>query len=313
MCYSAMVEQNVKKLGFRYKARIDQGLFDDLFTRRLDGEAIKFPLALDAFFIKEAETPGEKEIKKLAEEYQKRQISEIETDIFKQKKRLADAERKLAVKPVKSTENDKRIATNKINLGLKKIEKLQKLKLDDSDSRIYPKMYSPLILQEGSQRVLRLARYHLRPSSETEEFDKTHDGCYNARQDSLLKVAFWRDVLGENHGIWPIKKFFENVHKTVHGKPQNAVLCFEPREGGEIVVPALYDHWKQGQRELDSFAIITSDPNPEVKAAGHDRTPIALKEDKIDTWLNTKAMEKKQWIEFLSDKRLFYFEHSLVA
>jgi putative SOS response-associated peptidase YedK len=104
-------------------------------------------------------------------------------------------------------------------------------------------------------------------------------------------------------------KFYENVHLG----NQNIVLQFAPREGGMIVVPALFDQWQEGKTTLDSFAVITSDPNPEVKAAGHDRTPIALPESNVGTWLHPELKDKKEWVEFLNEKRKFYFENQEVA
>lgn len=44
-----------------------------------------------------------------------------------------------------------------------------------------------------------------------------------------------------------------------------------------MYVPCLFSHWtdpKGQEPELWSFAAITDDPEPEVAAAGHDRTII---------------------------------------
>jgi putative SOS response-associated peptidase YedK len=309
MCYSALVLQKAKDLGLRYYARVQTDMIEEYIRRRLNGEDVKVALGFDYEWIKSAETPAEKEIAKLIKECHKQQIGQFETEMFKQKKRLNEAEKKLAVKTTKVSENDKRIATNKISSLLGKIEVIQKLKLIEANYRIYPKMFSPLVVEEDGKRSVILARYGIRPSNETEEFDKKYDGAYNARRDNLLKVKFWKDLLGKNHCILPIQRFYENVNQN----GRNIVLEFAPKEGGEIILPGLWDTWGKGKDRLDTFAVITDDPNPEVSAAGHDRTPIPMKDENIDLWLSPESKEPKEWTEFLKDKRSFYFQHSKVA
>ncbi len=47
MCYSAMVQQNLKDLGLRYHARLDIESFESFFQRRLNGEPLKSALGLE--------------------------------------------------------------------------------------------------------------------------------------------------------------------------------------------------------------------------------------------------------------------------
>src|SRR5687767_12764331 len=101
MCYSALVSQKAKDLGLTYKARVQIDMYENYMLRRLDGEDIKVALGFDYEWIKSAETPGEKKVAKLIKECHKQQIGEFETEIFKQKKRLNEAEKKLAVKTTK--------------------------------------------------------------------------------------------------------------------------------------------------------------------------------------------------------------------
>ena len=52
-----MVEQNAKKIGFRYKARVQPDMYDDLFRRRLEGEKLLVNKAMELQFTEEAKTP----------------------------------------------------------------------------------------------------------------------------------------------------------------------------------------------------------------------------------------------------------------
>jgi hypothetical protein len=51
MCYSAMVEQDLKSLARRFNAQVDYATFEDMMRRRADGEAFNIGKALEANFL----------------------------------------------------------------------------------------------------------------------------------------------------------------------------------------------------------------------------------------------------------------------
>ncbi|MCB1561313.1 MAG: hypothetical protein KDI75_09500, partial [Xanthomonadales bacterium] len=65
--------------------------------------------------------------------------------------------------------------------------------------------------------------------------------------------------------------------------------------------------------DLDSFAMITDEPPPEVAAAGHDRCIINIKPDHIDAWLNPDPANLDAIYAILDDKAKPYYEHRLAA
>ena len=69
-----------------------------------------------------------------------------EQEVFKQKKRLADAERKLKVKETKAALNERRVATSKIEASLERIALLNGTQPHEDDNRIFPMTYAPIIL-----------------------------------------------------------------------------------------------------------------------------------------------------------------------
>jgi putative SOS response-associated peptidase YedK len=133
----------------------------------------------------------------------------------------------------------------------------------------------------------------------------------------------WKFEFGKNHGIVVIKKFFENVKRHDYEKrklkkgeePENMVLRFEPRGFEHIYVPCLYDIWhdEKGKAALHSFALITTDPPPEVAAAGHNRCPIFLKESAIDSWLFPQGKSKKELYAILGERERPFYEHQIAA
>src|SRR5690606_40570510 len=55
--------------------------------------------------------------------------------------------------------------------------------------------------------------------------------------------------------------------------------------GEPMLIACLWSHWSDpqgGEPELYSFAAITDDPEPEVAAAGHDRTVINIRPEHVE-------------------------------
>jgi len=309
MCYSALVNQHVKSLGLTYKARIQLDLFEELFVDRVAGSGAKIPRALENAFLEKPETFAERRIEKAIRDYRAAEVEKMRADLGAQEKRLIAAEKTLLTKVTKKAQNDQRIAGNKIESLTAKIARIDSTELYEGDSRIYPGQYAPLIVSEAGERVIRPFRYHLRPRGQGPEFDRKFDGNYNARRDRLSEVFWWKSVFGKNHGLLPIKAFFENVARG----DENVVLRFEPRDLGEMIVPCIFDRNEEGPFTLDSFALITDEPNPEVAAAGHDRTPIILREKYIDLWLLTDGKPLSAFEPALGDKQPTYFDHAVAA
>ena len=319
MCYSAMVEQDLKSLARRFNALVDYASFEEMMRRRADGEAISIGKGLETNFYT-AESDAEMRSKAHVDRYHEQVGSKLEAALFAQKKRLADADRSLALKENKKALEDKRIATNKIDWHLKKIAALKRTELKASDSRIFPFWYAPLIVMETGKRVIKPMRYHCRPNGKPASYDKRYDGLYNARRDNL--EGFWKELFGVRHGVLVATSFFENVSRHAFEKrelepgekPQNIVLHFNPQTGQDMMLACMWDHWSaNGEPDLYSFTAITDEPPEEVAAAGHDRCVIPLTEANLDAWLNPAGLETSELYQLLDDRSRPYYEHELAA
>src|SRR4030095_10152388 len=107
MCYSAKVSQNIKDLARQFSATMDYSEVERLMLERLAGRPIRLARGFEWNFAN-AQTPEERRIKELGEAYRAKKVAELEQDLFKQKKRLADAERKLKINETKAALNDQR-------------------------------------------------------------------------------------------------------------------------------------------------------------------------------------------------------------
>lgn len=302
MCYSARVWADYRKYQREFGTAFSIGEFAKLIHDREAGAKLKLPRALDLALAGEAaEGVGESIAR-----WTRNQIAGLEQEIFKQRKRLADAERALATKPTKKAAEDQRIATNKVEAALDRLADLKRSEPLPKDSRIFPGMYAPVMVLEGGKRVLRPMRYQCRPEGKPALYDRKYPGTYNARRDNL--EGFWKSLFGVRHGLMVADVFYENVTGP-DGK--NQVLAFTPKTGEPMLIACLWSPWSGDGEELLSFAAITDDPEPEVAAAGHDRTIINIKPEHVDAWL--AGGDPQAMYRIFDDKRHPFYEHRLAA
>ena len=95
-----MVEQDLKSLARRFNAQVDYASFEEMMRRRADGQAFNIGKALEANFYN-PQSDAEMLIKAHIDRYHEQTGKQLETALFAQKKRLADAERSLATKKTK--------------------------------------------------------------------------------------------------------------------------------------------------------------------------------------------------------------------
>ncbi|KGM54195.1 hypothetical protein N799_09960 [Lysobacter arseniciresistens ZS79] len=304
MCYSAQVWASYEKYVRLYGAHIDIRTFHDLYVRKRQGDKLKTPKAMDVAF--DATDPATAPTAALVREIHAAEVATLEQELFKQRKRLADAERALQSKTTKKAQEDQRIAGTKVDQLKARLARLKQAEPAPADSRIYPGMYAPVMVWKDGQRVVRPMRYQCRPAGKPAFYDRKFPGTYNARRDNL--EGFWAPLFGHTHAVMVADRFYENV-ETPAG---NAVLEFAPRTGEPMLIACLWSRWGAGDDDLLSFAAITDDPEPEVAAAGHDRTIINLKPEHLDAWLRPTGDLQVLYAIF-DDKQHPYYEHRKAA
>lgn len=315
MCYSAQIWSDYRKYVRAYGADIDIDAFVELFWARQDSDRIKVPLALEAAF---SAPQGEQEtrVQGLIGQYRLQQATKLERELFKQRQRLADAERTLLTKTTKAALEAKRISSTKIEWAMSKLADLRRTEMRASDSRIYPGYYAPVMIVEHGRRVIRPMRYQCRPAGKPAFNDSKFPGTYNARRDNL--EGFWKGQFGHTHGLIVVNAFYEHVSMPKQAGPdgevENVILEFKPRPTQDMLVACLWSHWTgAGEPDLYSFAAITDDPPPEVSAAGHDRCIIPIKPEHVDAWLNPDPGNLKAQYAILDDRERPYYEHRQAA
>src|SRR6185437_30333 len=118
MCYSALVISGWKRFVSQTGIKIDLREFAELEEKRYrETTEFKIPRRFDREF-SEPQSDDERAFKALNEQYRREQTGKPEKETFAQRKRMADAERKLSEKPTKTAAEDKRIAGNKVQQAL---------------------------------------------------------------------------------------------------------------------------------------------------------------------------------------------------
>jgi putative SOS response-associated peptidase YedK len=310
MCYSARIESKWKRYVREMEARIEYSDFLELARLRLaDPSQYRLPRGFDLEFA-DAQTDEERAIGGLVGQYRRGQVTKLETEIFAQRKRQAEAERKLAVIQTKAAAESMRIATSKVQQAMGKLSLLTDDQPHADDYRIFPRNYAPIMLMRGGVKVLAPARYLLRQPGKPAFMDDKLSGNYNARRDNLTK--FWRREFGASHAIMAIQSFYENV---TGADGQNQVLHFIPKPAGVMLIACLFAEWsdpKSGEKLL-SFAAVTDEPPEEVSAAGHDRMVIRLTPQNVDRWLTPQGRSDEELQAILSERQPAYYEHRVAA
>lgn len=335
MCYSAMIWADFRRYTREWQAKLSIDDFVRLFWwkwnpdeiyRKRRGRPI-IPRSLEEAF-RYPQTEEEAQIKTYIDEYRASDEMSMQAEIFKQRTRLADAERDLAERaqadppkdPTKKLLTDLRVAPKKIEQNKAWIHDLHRTEAKAIDSRMFPLMFVPVMIVENGERIIKPMRYQCRPLNTPPKIDQQYPGTYNARRDNLAG-PFWKSLFGRSHGLIVASRFFENVprHKAEHRElregeePENLILEFNPQNGQDMLVACIWSHWRgPGEEDLLSFAAITDEPPEEVAAAGHDRCIMPIQPEHVDEWLQPRGNLKRMQ-EILDDRERPYYEHRLAA
>ena len=318
MCYSAEAWTLYDGYKKQFDAEIDIKAFWELYLGREEkyrhrnklSDGTKIPKGMDLNFLR-PRTELERKIQDLIGEWNGRKLAESEDELAKQESRLAAAEEKLAMKQTKTALNEQRIATNKIKQMTRWIADAKRTShKPETDDRIFPMWYAPVLLIEDGKPVVRPMRYLCRPQGMEASSDYTREGKvsgkYNARRDNLTR--FWRPQFGHTHCLMLAETFYENVDD---GKGGSKEIQFRPRTGETMFIACLYSHWtdpKCKEPDLWSFAAITDEPEPEVAAQGHDRTIINIRSEHVQSWLRPDGRSDDELFSIFDDKRHPYYD-----
>lgn len=106
----------------------------------------------------------------------------------------------------------------------------------------------------------------------------------NARAESAATKPAFRDSFVARRCLVPATGFFEWTKRGRDRQPWNLRM-----KGGRLFAMAgLWARWKNGETVLESFTILTGEPNA-VAAPIHDRMPVILPDSAWEAWLDPRT------------------------
>jgi putative SOS response-associated peptidase YedK len=149
---------------------------------------------------------------------------------------------------------------------------------------IAPTQEAPVIRAEaGGARELRLLRWGLVPSWAKDL--KVGTKMINARSEGAEEKPAFRAAIRQRRCVVPASGFFEWQGDAGRKQPFAITVPEQPL----LAFAGLWERWKPRDGEpVETFTIMTTDANEQV-ARIHDRMPVILPMDAIDTWLTGPA------------------------
>lgn len=120
----------------------------------------------------------------------------------------------------------------------------------------------------------------------------------NARAETVRQKPAFREAFQERRCIVPADGFYE---WQAQGRKKTP-FWFHPAQGKVLRFAGLYETWKHqatGDR-LTTFAILTTAAN-DVVGPVHDRMPVILAPENVQTWLTASADEAAQLLRTAAD------------
>lgn len=74
----------------------------------------------------------------------------------------------------------KRIATDKVDARLRRLDDLRRTEPKARDGRIFPGHYAPVLVMEDGERIVKPMHYQCRPTGKPAFYDRKSPGTYNA-------------------------------------------------------------------------------------------------------------------------------------
>lgn len=171
---------------------------------------------------------------------------------------------------------------------------------DDVSLRALPYTAVPVIVTTPQGLKLTPMNFSLVPAWSKEP--KVKFATHNARIETVTEKPAWRDPFLNRHCMIPMTCFYESVYEGPHA---GHVIAFNS-ETSLMFAAGLFDVWvnPEGNKQLFSCTILTTEPSPFILANGHDRTPIFLDFADGKSWLSLRA-PAKDMVDFLLAKNRY--------
>lgn len=116
----------------------------------------------------------------------------------------------------------------------------------------------------------------------------------NARADTVAAKPMFKGLLARRRCIVPADGFYE--WKT-EGRKKLPVY-FQMRDRRPFGLAGLWEQWKGGDQTIESFTLLTTEPNDLVETV-HDRMPAILPPEAYSEWLDPGLSDSERLLSLL--------------
>jgi putative SOS response-associated peptidase YedK len=153
------------------------------------------------------------------------------------------------------------------------------------------------VTERDEGRVLDAYRWGLVPSWAKDL--SIGNKLFNARAESVAEKPSFRSAFAKRPCVIPVDGFYEWDHRPGKDRQPN----FFTRSDEQLLLFAgLYENWwnrdDEGAPPLSTCTIITTTPNEDLEGM-HDRMPVVLSVDDVETWLKTTDYSPEERVALL--------------
>jgi putative SOS response-associated peptidase YedK len=112
---------------------------------------------------------------------------------------------------------------------------------------------------------------------------------FNARGETIAEKPSFRTAFAKRPCVIPVDGFYEWDHRPGHHREP---YFFTRRDEDLLLLAGLYEHWRNPNdgEWIATCTVVTTTPNADLEEI-HDRMPVVLGLDEVETWLNVTDYE----------------------
>jgi len=172
------------------------------------------------------------------------------------------------------------------------IDDLEDLEIWKREYNIPPREMAPVVLESNGKRSLTAGLWSLMGpwADSLEHANKA--STFNAKAETLTERPAYRNAYLERRCVVPAEAFYEWVGPRKERQPLNIAR----KDGKLLSMAGLFNYWKPAvsqSRPMLTFTVVTTAPSQWMSRI-HNRMPVILQDDQIDTWLDPTVSDPQQ-------------------
>ena len=164
------------------------------------------------------------------------------------------------------------------------------------------------VAERHEERLMDSYQWGLIPSWSKDP--KIGNRLFNARGETIVEKPSFRSAFAKRPCVIPVDGFYEWDHRPGHLKQPH---FFTRTDGQPMLFAGLYEYWRSPEEPTDApmtktCTIITTTPSEDMDAI-HDRMPVVLELDDVETWINVREHEPEERLQLITPARSGTLEH----